>query len=139
MSQDGERHVTVKIQEGMVAHGDRELIRSLLENLLGNAWKFTAPQAEPMIELGNTGIDDELVYYVRDNGVGFDMAYADKLFSPFQRLHRASEFQGFGIGLATVQRIVHRHGGRIWVRAAEGIGATFYFTLKWSASCPQAT
>jgi light-regulated signal transduction histidine kinase (bacteriophytochrome) len=133
VSQDGERHVTVNIQEGIIAQGDRELIRSLLENLLDNAWKFTAPQANAVIELGNTGIDDEVVYYVRDNGVGFDMAYADKLFSPFQRLHRASEFQGFGIGLATVQRIVHRHGGRTWVQAAEGAGATFYFTLKWSA------
>jgi PAS domain S-box-containing protein len=131
-SQEGERHVTVHIQEGMLVKGDRDLIRSLLENLLGNAWKFTAPRADATIELGNTSIDDQLVYYVRDNGVGFSMAYADKLFSPFQRLHRSSEFAGFGIGLATVQRIVHRHGGRIWVRAAEGAGATFYFTLKWS-------
>lgn len=105
-----------------------------LENLIGNAWKFTGKEPEARIEFG---VDEELsrrgripVYYVRDNGAGFEMAYANKLFGAFQRLHGSDEFEGTGIGLATVQRIVHRHGGRIWAEGETGRGATFYFTLR---------
>jgi PAS domain S-box-containing protein len=129
LAHDHARGVEITISPGMKVLADRDLLRAMLENLFGNALKFTGGQAQPIVEFAQTDIDGELVYYIRDNGVGFDMAYADKLFSPFQRLHRASEFQGFGIGLATVQRIVNRHGGRIWSQAAEGAGATFYFTL----------
>jgi PAS domain S-box-containing protein len=128
-AQEPSRRVDVKIADGLRVAADRDLLRAILENLLGNAWKFTSRQPHAVIELGKTDSDGEIVYYVRDDGVGFNMAYADKLFSPFQRLHRAGEFPGFGIGLATVQRIVNRHGGRIWAQAAEGAGATFYFTL----------
>jgi PAS domain S-box-containing protein len=129
-AQESHPGAEVVIDPDLHVYADRSLLRSLLENLLGNALKFSGGQPAPFVELGKTDIDGEMVYYVRDNGVGFDMAYADKLFSPFQRLHRAGEFPGFGIGLATVQRIVNRHGGRIWAQAAEGAGATFYFTLK---------
>lgn len=109
--------------------GDPRLLRVLLENLLGNAWKFTRPRDVPRIELGETELSGQKVYFVRDNGVGFDMAYADKLFRPFQRLHPASEFDGTGIGLATAERIVRRHGGRIWAEGVEKEGACFFFTL----------
>jgi light-regulated signal transduction histidine kinase (bacteriophytochrome) len=128
-AQEPQRRVNVRIAPELRVAADRDLLRALLENLLGNAWKFTGNQPDAVIEIGKTDNGDEVVYYVRDNGVGFNMDYADKLFSPFQRLHRAGEFPGYGIGLATVQRIVSRHGGRIWAQAAEGAGATFYFTL----------
>jgi light-regulated signal transduction histidine kinase (bacteriophytochrome) len=105
------------------------LLRTALENLIGNAWKFTAKTQKPRIEIGCLQDGGRTSYFIRDNGVGFDMAYADKLFGAFQRLHSESEFPGTGIGLATVQRIVHRHGGRIWANAAQGKGATFFFTL----------
>ena len=106
-------------------------MRIVLENLLGNAWKFTGNRTKARIEFGETGTDgEERVYYIRDNGVGFDMAYADKLFQAFQRLHSATDFEGTGIGLATVARIVHRHGGRVWAEAAMDQGATIYFTLS---------
>jgi light-regulated signal transduction histidine kinase (bacteriophytochrome) len=105
-------------------------VRIALENLLGNAWKFTAHQCQPCIEVGSLQQPDgSPALFVRDNGAGFDMAYADQLFGAFQRLHHWREFPGTGIGLATVQRIVHRHGGRIWAEGAVGHGATFYFTL----------
>ena len=124
-----ERRVTLQIQDGTQVEGDRRLLTVALENLLGNAWKFTQHQAHPCIEFGMKQGDPQ-VYYVRDNGAGFDMAYANKLFVPFQRLHDHNEFEGTGIGLATVQRIIHRHGGRIWAEGEEGSGATFYFTLN---------
>lgn len=123
------------IQPGVNAFGAPALVRTLLENLLDNAWKFTRKQERARIEFGvvqnserRTG-NSELAYFVRDNGVGFDMAYAQRIFTPFQRLHKLAEFSGNGIGLASVQRIVHRHGGRVWAEAEEGKGATFFFTL----------
>ncbi len=124
-----ERRVTWQLEPNVAAQLDSTLARVLLENLLGNAWKFTSKTSEPRIELGLERAPGGRTFFVRDNGAGFDMAYANKLFGPFQRLHSSSDFQGTGIGLATVQRVVHRHGGRVW---AEGIvhgGATFYFFL----------
>jgi light-regulated signal transduction histidine kinase (bacteriophytochrome) len=123
------RKVTIEIADGLTARGDARLITIVLVNLLGNAWKYTAKRPEAQIAFGQENRGNETVFYVRDNGAGFDMAYADKLFAPFQRLHQNSEFEGTGIGLATAQRIVSRHGGRIWVEAAVDQGATFFFTL----------
>jgi light-regulated signal transduction histidine kinase (bacteriophytochrome) len=118
------------IQPGVRAPADRVLIRTVLENLVGNAWKFTSRQDDAAIEFGTTEVPDAPVCcYVRDNGAGFDPAYADKLFQPFQRLHSASEFPGTGVGLASVRQIVERHGGHVWAQGAVGQGATFYFTL----------
>jgi len=124
-----ERRVEFVITPGLNASGDANLLRLVLENLLGNAWKFTGKHSLARIEFGSTQVDGKQVFFVRDNGAGFDMTYADKLFVPFQRLHSASEFTGIGIGLATVQRIVHRHGGRVWAEGEMEKGATFYFTL----------
>lgn len=127
---DPSRNVSLEIAPGLTAKADQELTGILLENLLGNAWKYSAKQEHARIEFGAMdGDDGETVFFVRDNGAGFDMSYADKLFKPFQRLHSASDFEGTGIGLATVARIVRRHGGRIWAEASPGEGATFYFTL----------
>ncbi len=125
-----ERQVSVSVQPGLRAVGDGRLVRVALENLLANAWKFTAQQERAEISVGQQ-IDaaGQPVFFVRDNGAGFDMAYADKLFLPFQRLHAASEFPGTGIGLAIVSRVIERHGGRLWAESAPGCGATFFFTL----------
>ena len=129
--QEGEpaRKVEVKIRPGVVVTGDGQLLRIALQNLLENAWKFSSKQADPRIEFGVTQASGEPTYFVRDNGAGFDMMYADRLFGPFQRLHAQGEFPGSGIGLATVQRIIHRHGGRVWAEGLVGQGATFQFTL----------
>jgi light-regulated signal transduction histidine kinase (bacteriophytochrome) len=124
-----ERVVEFVGREGAVGNGDPRLLRAVLENLLGNAWKFTTRTESPRIEFGSELRDNATTYYVRDNGAGFDATYANKLFSPFQRLHRADDFPGTGIGLATVQRIINRHGGRIWAEGHVGRGATFFFTL----------
>jgi len=123
------RRVEVAIQPGLQVEGDPKLLRIVLANLLSNAWKFTGRQPAARIELGLQDDGDERAYFVRDNGVGFDMAYAPKLFGAFQRLHAQGEFPGTGIGLATVQRIINRHGGRIWAEAAVNQGSTFYFAL----------
>jgi light-regulated signal transduction histidine kinase (bacteriophytochrome) len=128
-SKEPGRKVAVDIAEGLSACGDQSLLTIVLVNLLGNAWKYTAKREEAEIAFGQENKGNETVFYLRDNGAGFDMAYADKLFAPFQRLHRDSDFEGTGIGLATVQRIVSRHGGRVWAEAAVDAGATFYFTL----------
>jgi signal transduction histidine kinase len=124
-----ERPAQVVVQDGMEVQGDAQLLRLALENLIGNAVKFTGKREQPRIEFGCTTQDGESAYFIRDNGAGFDMAHAEKLFSPFQRMHRESDFPGTGIGLATVQRIVQRHGGRIWAESAVEVGSTFYFTL----------
>jgi two-component system sensor histidine kinase/response regulator len=123
------RQVEVKIRPGVVVTGDGQLLKIALENLLQNAWKFTGKQAEPRIEFGVTQTSGEPTYFIRDNGAGFEMTYAARLFGPFQRLHSQQEFPGNGIGLATVQRIIHRHGGKVWAEGLVGQGATFYFTL----------
>ncbi|MFI5445259.1 PAS domain S-box protein [Polaromonas sp. UC242_47] len=124
------REVQLQIQDKMLVQGDPVLLLAMLQNLLGNAWKFTAKRPVAQIAVGcEQGAGGELVYFVKDNGAGFDMRYADKLFGTFQRLHSASDFSGSGIGLSTVQRIVFRHGGRIWAHAVEDQGAEFYFTL----------
>jgi PAS domain S-box-containing protein len=129
-----DRPVTVIIGERLTGSGDPHLIRLVLQNLLGNAWKFTAHREDATIELAELDRDGESVFVVRDNGAGFDMRYVAKLFDPFQRLHAVSEFEGTGIGLAIVQRIIRRHGGRIWATGEVGQGAAFYFTLQGGSS-----
>ncbi|NPE08126.1 MAG: PAS domain S-box protein [Asgard group archaeon] len=124
-----DRKVKVKVEDNVKVLGDSTLIRTIMENLLGNAWKFTSKKQKARIDFGRKIINNEEVYYIQDDGVGFDAAYADKLFAVFQRLHTYTEFKGTGIGLAIVQRIVNRHGGRIWAESEVGKGATFYFTL----------
>lgn len=124
------REIDCVIRENLVVQGDSTLLRVVLQNLLANAWKFTSKTKNPRIEFGVLGADQTPVYFVKDNGSGFNMKEVDKLFNAFQRLHEQSEFPGSGIGLATVQRIIQRHGGRVWAEGAVGEGATFYFTLQ---------
>jgi light-regulated signal transduction histidine kinase (bacteriophytochrome) len=126
-SEQPQRHVSWRVEPGLSVMGDVRLLRSVLENLLGNAWKFTARERAPEIVVGGSSERGE--YWVRDTGCGFDMAYADRLFGTFQRLHSVDEYPGTGIGLATVARAISRQGGRIWAQAAPGQGATFFFTL----------
>jgi light-regulated signal transduction histidine kinase (bacteriophytochrome) len=131
-----ERRVEFVIAKGLFAEGDSGLLRVALENLLGNAWKFTGDEPEATIEFGYGAHRGSrtAAYYVRDSGAGFDMAYADKLFGVFQRLHSEKDFEGTGVGLATVWRVIGRHGGRVWAEGEVGKGATFYFTLRRGAS-----
>ena len=124
-----ERRVAFEITPGIRVFGDAILLRAVLDNLLGNAWKFTAKTEEARIAFGRQEEGGKELLFVRDNGAGFDMAYADKLFGAFQRLHSLQEFAGTGIGLATVQRIIHRHGGTIRAEGEVGQGATFYFSV----------
>ena len=124
-----ERKVNINIKPSLKARGDPGLLRAVLENLLNNAWKFTSKREQAEIEFGSQLENEETIYFIRDNGAGFDMAYVGKLFGAFQRLHAMTEYSGTGIGLATVQRIINRHGGRIWAEGAVGQGATFFFTL----------
>jgi light-regulated signal transduction histidine kinase (bacteriophytochrome) len=128
-----QRETTVVIAEGLVAQADPQLLRIALTNLFANAWKFTAKRPDARIEFGCAGEDQNKAFFVRDNGVGFDVAHAGKLFGAFQRLHAMHDFPGTGIGLVTVQRIVHRHDGRVWAEAKVDAGATFHFTLSSAA------
>ena len=133
-----DRGVDVTVAPDVIGRGDKRLLEIVLRNLLHNAWKFSSNETQPRIEFNSMHSDGERVYYVRDNGAGFDMAYVDNLFGIFQRLHARTEYEGNGIGLATVERLVGRHGGRVWAEGLEGEGATFYFTVGtqaggWSA------
>jgi len=128
------RNVSITMPEQLKGLGDKRLLPIVFDNLLGNAWKYTSKTPNAKIELGQKNADDVIVYYIRDNGAGFNMDYADKLFGAFQRLHNKDEFEGHGIGLATVARIIHRHSGQIWAEGKENEGAVFYFTLGESSS-----
>jgi len=130
LSSDSDRNVVCYIENGISATGDVQLLRILMENLLGNAWKFTSHTASPIIEFFTFQEDGRTVYCIRDNGAGFEQQYSDRLFLPFQRLHTSEEFEGNGIGLATVARVIKRHGGRIWAEGKVNAGASFYFTLS---------
>jgi PAS domain S-box-containing protein len=125
-----ERHVAFHIAKGITANGDANLLRIVIDNLIGNAWKYSSVKENGVIEFGVNEMAGSQAYFVRDNGTGFDMAYAEKLFVPFHRLLGSGEIKGHGIGLATVERIIRRHGGRIWAKSEPGKGATFYFTLS---------
>ncbi len=127
--QTPDRTVEVTVQPGLLAFGDANLLKLALENLISNAWKFTSKNPRAAIEIGETRQDSRPIFYVRDNGVGFDMKYSHKLFVAFQRLHSAEDFEGTGVGLATVQRIINRHSSRIWAEGVVDQGATFFFTL----------
>jgi len=129
------RQASIVIQPGLRVEGDRTLLRVALENLLGNAWKYTARRPQARIAFGCTGDGPDTVFHVTDDGAGFDMRFADRLFGVFQRLHSAADFPGTAVGLAGVQRIVRRHGGRIWAEAEPGRGARFHFTL-WEKGRP---
>jgi hypothetical protein len=126
---DAERRTEFDIAPGLTAQGDPRLLKVALENLLENAWKYTAGLPVARIEVGKAEKDGATAFFVRDNGVGFDLVQAGRLFKPFERLHPPGEYAGTGIGLATVQRVIHRHGGKVWAESAPGQGATFFFTL----------
>ena len=126
---DTKKQVRVTIQSDMIVEGDKQLLRLVVSNLLENAWKYTAKSDHAQIDIGATRDGNQLTCFIRDNGVGFDMRYKDKLFVPFQRLHRSIEFEGTGIGLATVERVIHRHGGHVWAEGVPGSGATFFYRL----------
>ncbi len=127
------RNIVWRVSALPTVYGDRSMLRLCLVNLISNAVKFTRTRAQAEIEIGSTdGKPDEIVVFIKDNGVGFDMKYVDKLFRVFQRLHRTEEFEGTGIGLATVQRIIHRHGGRLWAEGVPDRGAAFYFAVPKS-------
>ena len=128
-NREPDRKVQTEIQPGLTTAGDERLLRVAMENLLSNSWKFTGKVENALIRVGTERSGAEKTFFISDNGVGFDMAYADKLFGAFQRLHNNEEFPGTGIGLAIVQRVIHKHGGRIWGMAEKNKGATFYFTL----------
>jgi PAS domain S-box-containing protein len=127
---DPDRSITVKIEKNLNVKGDSTLLRTVMENLIGNAWKFTSKKEQAIIEIGSTFLNNETTYYVKDNGVGFDKTYADKLFAVFQRLHSETEFPGTGIGLAIVHRAISKHNGKVWAESEVNQGATFYFTLN---------
>ena len=131
-----DREVEFAITDDVVANGDERLLRAVMENLMTNAWKFTSKRDRARIEFGRTRDNGHVAYYVRDNGAGFDPAHAPKMFRPFQRLHSSKEFEGTGIGLATVQRILQRHGGKAWAEGEPGKGATIYFTTEGVGSEP---
>jgi len=124
-----ERKVTVDIEPGLRCSGDPSLMRAAMENLIGNAWKYSSRVLHPRITIGTVDVNGRAAFCVRDNGAGFDMKEAHRLFAPFERLHASTEFEGTGVGLAAVQRIMHRHGGRIWAQSEPGQGATFFFDL----------
>jgi light-regulated signal transduction histidine kinase (bacteriophytochrome) len=126
---DVTRKLGATVAPNLVVDADGRLMRIVLDNLIGNAWKFTAHMPNPHVEVGVEHRNGQQQFFVRDNGAGFDMEYAERLFTPFQRLHNEREYAGTGIGLATVRRIVERHGGRIWAQSTQGRGATFYFTI----------
>lgn len=129
-----ERTVEWKIQDGLVVEGDAQMLRLVMENLIENAWKYTSKKAQANIEFGTETIDGRRAFFVRDSGAGFDMKYADNLFGVFQRLHTSNDFEGTGIGLATVRRIIQRHGGEVWAEGEPGVGASFFFTLPGAGS-----
>jgi light-regulated signal transduction histidine kinase (bacteriophytochrome) len=128
-SSEPDRQVAVEITDGLIARADPRLIRAALENLLANAWKFTAKVASPVVEFSAEPAGDATIYHIRDNGAGFDMGQVQRLFTPFQRLHSEANFPGTGIGLATVRRVFDRHGGTVWAESLDGEGATFRFTI----------
>ncbi|HAL37586.1 MAG TPA: PAS domain-containing sensor histidine kinase, partial [Polaromonas sp.] len=129
-----QRQAQVHIQDGLSAHGDPRLLSAVLQNLLANAWKFSSKKSAARIDVGSElGADGDTIFFVKDNGAGFDMAYAHKLFGTFERLHSPGDFAGTGIGLATVKRVIERHGGRVWAESKLNEGATFYFTLNRAA------
>jgi light-regulated signal transduction histidine kinase (bacteriophytochrome) len=130
--QEHERHLDTHIEEGLIVQGDKNLLQIALQNLLLNAWKFTCNKDIANIEVGKLSLEGKEVYFVKDNGAGFNMEYVDKIFGAFQRIHRTDEFPGTGIGLAIVQRIIHRHGGKIWAEGQVNKGASIYFTLDVS-------
>jgi len=126
---EAERQVDIVIAEGLTTDGDPQLLKVAMQNLIGNAWKFTSKRPQARIEFGVTEVGGRPAFVVRDNGAGFDATHANKLFGAFQRLHSSSEFPGTGIGLATVQRVIRRHGGKVWAEGVVGQGASFFFTL----------